>query len=52
MRVIILLLAAITVLSWLGFELRHKQKGIAQGLFALAGVLAVLLVVAFFGLNQ
>jgi len=50
MRVILGLLAAIIVFTWLGFELRASQRGLAQVLFALAGVLAALLVGAWFGL--
>ena len=50
MRAIFLLLGAIIVLSWFAFELRKRNRELSQVLVALAAVLTVLLVGAFFGL--
>lgn len=50
MRVILILLGVIIVLAWLAFELRERYRDLSQVLFGLAGLLAVLLVGAFFGL--
>ena len=50
MRIIIVLLGASAALGWLGFELRERYSSIAQVLFALSGLLLVLLVGALFGL--
>ncbi|NIR31193.1 MAG: hypothetical protein GWN84_18160 [Gammaproteobacteria bacterium] len=50
MRVIIAFLAAIVVLAWLGFELRERYRDIAYALFALAGLIALVLLGAVLGL--
>jgi hypothetical protein len=49
-RIIVILLGASAVLGWLGFELRERYSSISQVLFALSGLLIVLLVGALFGL--
>lgn len=50
MRIIIALLAAIVILAWLGFELRERYRDIAYALFALAGLIALVLLGALLGL--
>jgi len=50
-RVIIMLIAAILVLAWLGIELRDKHRDVSFLLFAVSGLLAFLLVGAFFGMG-
>ena len=49
MRVVFSLLAIIIVLCWLGFELRERERAVSRVLFAFAGVFAVMLIGAFFG---
>ena len=49
MRVIYILLALVIVFSWLGFELRHKYRDVAQVFFGVAGLLTILLIGGFFG---
>ena len=49
MRVIFVLLALIVVLGWLGFELRSRDRAVANVLYGFAALLAVALVGAFFG---
>ena len=50
MRVIIVLLAAVTVLAWLGYEVREKSRDLSNALLGLSVVLTVLLFGALFGL--
>ena len=50
MRIIVILLALIVVLGWLGFELRDRSRDLSLIFFALSGLFALLLVGAFFGL--
>ena len=50
MRVILLILAVIAVLVWLGVELRGRMRDLSMLCFGLAAVAAVLLVGAFFGM--
>lgn len=50
MRVIIFLLALIALFGWLSFELRDSRKDLAQILFVIAVLLAVVLFGALFGL--
>ncbi len=50
MRVIIVMLGVIAVLVWLGVELRGRMRDLSTLCFGLAGVAAVLLVGAFFGI--
>lgn len=50
MRVLFILLAVISVLTWLGVELRGNYRDLSQVLFGLAGLLAILMIGAFFGL--
>lgn len=49
MRVIVFLLAAITVLAWLAVELRGTSRDISNVLVALSILLAFLLFGALFG---
>lgn len=49
MRIIILFLAVIVVLGWLGFELRERHRDVAYALFALSGLVALVLLGALFG---
>lgn len=49
---IVLLLAAIVVLAWLGFELRGRYRDLAQVCFGVSVVLAVLLLGALFGMYR
>lgn len=51
MRVLIIGIGVIAVLSWLGFELRKSSRDWSWICFGLAGMMAVMLVGAFFGLN-
>lgn len=50
MRALVVLLAAIAVLTWLGIELREKSPAISQVLFGFAALFAVVLAAAFFEL--
>lgn len=50
MRVIVILLAVIAVLAWLGFELKDRYRDLSYILFGLSGIFAVLLFGALFGL--
>ena len=49
MRVIVTLLALIAVLTWLGFELRAKDKAWSNVLFGFSVILTLVLLGAFFG---
>lgn len=49
MRIIILLIALVVALSWLGFEVRKKHKPASNVMFAFALLFLVLLVGAVFG---
>lgn len=50
MRVIIILLGVVAVLGWLGYEARDRNRDLSHVLFALCGLVAVLLFGALFGL--
>jgi uncharacterized membrane protein (UPF0182 family) len=50
MRVIIFLLAFIAFFAWLSFELKDRQRDLAQILLVVAVLLAVVLFGALFGL--
>lgn len=50
MRVIFVLLAAVVLCMWIGFELRPRYPQIATVLFTVAVLLSVLGLGAFFGL--
>jgi len=48
-RVFLTLVALISVLAWLGYENWARNRPLAQVLFGFAGLFAVLLIAAFFG---
>lgn len=48
MRVLLILLSAIIVLAWLGYEARAKNKDVSNALFGLCALLSILLVAALF----
>jgi hypothetical protein len=50
MRIIFTLFAIVIVLVWGGLEMRRRDRGAAQVLFAFAALIALLLVAAFFGM--
>ncbi|MCP5149545.1 MAG: hypothetical protein H6982_02260 [Chromatiales bacterium] len=49
MRVVVMLLALIAVLSWLGYETRARDRALSNVLWAFAVAFAVALGAAFFG---
>ncbi len=48
MRVFLILLSAIMVLAWLGYEARAKYKDVSNALFGFCALLTTMLVVALF----
>jgi hypothetical protein len=51
MRVIYILLALVIVCTWFGVELRKSNRDVSHLLLGVAGLLTILLVVAFFNIH-
>lgn len=50
MRVVVTLLAVIAVLVWAGIAVRKRSRDVSSVLFGFAGVVALMLAAAIFGL--